>query len=386
MKELLDIVERVFRRLFVYPLLRLVFRNPVSEVPLNLETVQRILIFRFDRIGDMILTTPFLRALKRRNPAVRIGVIASRVNKEILHGNPYVDDVYVLETNSRKLLAQLRHIRRQRYDLVLNFVFNRTTSPGIMANILCPKGFKVGQGPERYAFYFNRLLKLPRFERHMVEILKSFVEQVFGIELTEEELDPEVFIPDLSKRKVDKFLKDQRLRRRSVKESDFKPFLVLNLSVKDADRKFSREQAAALARRMSEVSEVKTVLLVAPGDEETEKMIEAVQGFDACIAYRTDGERPLSQLASLVEGAVAVVTMDTSIVHFASATHTPVLAFYTELVLMKEWAPFRVPHEMLMAPFGRMISNIPVEIMAKKADAFIRSIVSQPKEEIGRNS
>lgn len=386
MKELLDIIERVFRRLIVYPLLRLVFRNPVSEAPLNLQTVHRILIFRFDRIGDMILTTPVLRALKRRNPALRIGVIASRVNKEILAGNPYVDDVYILETGTRSLIAQFRHIRRQRYDVVLNFVFNRTTSPGIMANVLSPKGFKVGQGPDRYAFYFNRLLKLPRFERHMVEILKSFIEQVFGFELAEEELEPGVFIPEMSRRKVDRFLKDQCICRRSLNGADFKPFLVLNLSVKDVDRRFSTVQAVALARSMTEIRDLKTVLLVAPGDEDTEKMIEAGSGFDDCIVYRTDGEMPLSQLASLIEGAVAVVTMDTSIVHFASATHTPVLAFYTELALMKEWAPFGVPHEMLMAPSGRTISSIPVGILAKKADAFIRTIVSELKKEIGRNS
>jgi hypothetical protein len=84
MKWLIEILERAFRHAIVYPLLGMVFRNDVSHVPLDLGKIRRVLIFRFDRIGDMIVTTPVFGALKRRNPALRISVIASSLNEELV--------------------------------------------------------------------------------------------------------------------------------------------------------------------------------------------------------------------------------------------------------------------------------------------------------------
>ena len=187
MKRLIEILERAFRHAVVYPLLRTVFRNDVSQDPVDIGKVQQVLIFRFDRIGDMIVTTPVFRALKRRNPKVHVGVIASSVNEELVLNNPYVDEVYVLKKNWLGLISQIWQIRKQKYDVILNFIFNRTTTPGILANLIAPKGFKVGLGPDRYEFYFNRLLKLPRFERHMAETLMLFIEQVFGFRVSEDE-------------------------------------------------------------------------------------------------------------------------------------------------------------------------------------------------------
>jgi ADP-heptose:LPS heptosyltransferase len=87
--------------------------------------------------------------------------------------------------------------------------------------------------------------------------------------------------------------------------------------------------------------------------------------------FESTAERPLMQLASLVEGALFVITMDTSLVHFASAMQTPVLVFYTPSVSVKEWSPYRVPNGILLTPAGKSISGIPVESLIQKTDDFI---------------
>ncbi|MBF8295762.1 MAG: hypothetical protein HW389_2307 [Bacteroidetes bacterium] len=381
MRRLVEILELTFRLVVVYPLLRLVFRNPLSSAPVDLNKVERLLIFRYDRIGDMIVTTPILRALKSRNPRLQLGVVASRLNAELLQNNPFVDDLYVLPSNWFDLLSQVVQIRRQRYDVVLNFIFNRTTSSGILANLVAPGGHKVGHGADRYAFYFNRLLRLPLFDQHMVESLASYVQQVFGIALNEEELRFEIFVSDDSKRRVDEFLEAQRLHRCSLPRAHSSPYVLFNLSVRDHDRRVSPEQAATLARNLAEKTEFRTVLLIEPGDREMEKTTASRREFADCLVYQTEGERPLAQIASLVEGALLVITPDTSIVHFASAMRTPVIGLYTQqLQGTKEWLPFRVPYEMLMAPVGEPSSAIPPETLIQVSDKFIASLLgsSQP--------
>jgi ADP-heptose:LPS heptosyltransferase len=385
MKRLVEILERAFRHVVVYPLLGTIFRNQVSQEPLDLGRVERVLIFRFDRIGDMIVTTPVFRALKRRNPKVHIGVIASPVNEELLLNNPYVDEVYVLKKNWRELISQILKIRKQKYDVLLNFIFNRTTTPGILANLVAPKGFKVGLGPDRYAFYFNRLLRLPRFERHMAETLMLFIEQVLGITVSDEERPLEIQVSGDARDRVDTFLNGHGLRRRSLANEALSPYALFNLSVKDRERRFSLEQAIAMVNHLSGKGGFRIVLLIGPGDDEMERAAAMVPELRGLPQYRATGDWPLTQLASLVEGALFVVTMDTSLVHFASAMQTPVLAFYTELVLMKEWSPYRVPHSILLTPARKSISGIPIESMIQKTDEFIAATFPGGLPAISRN-
>jgi len=126
-----------------------------------------------------------------------------------------------------------------------------------------------------------------------------------------------------------------------------------------------------MATYLSGERRLSVVLLVAPGDSEMERMVAMTPELRGLPVYSSTGIRPLMQLASLVEGALFAVTMDTSLVHFASATQTPVLAFYAELIMWKEWAPYHIPCGVLLTPAGRSISGIPIESMIQKADEFI---------------
>jgi heptosyltransferase III len=371
MKRWVEILERVFRHGVVYPVLRIVFRNRISEKPVDIYSVRRILIFRFDRIGDMIVTTPAFRALKQKNPNVIVDVVASAVNQEIARSSPFVNTVYVLEKRWLSLAKQIVHLRKQKYDVVLNFVFNRTTTPGILANLISPRGFKAGQGPEKYSFYFNRLLKLPRFESHMADTLVFFVETVFGFRFPEEERKLEMSVPQDIAHRVDAFLATHGLRRRNAAGEHTVPYYLLNLSVNHPDRKFSLTQVSELAGHITRRGGFKSVLLIAPGDVEMERVARERPELNEHPVYETAGDRPLAELASLVEGALFVVTMDTSLVHFASAMQTPVVAFYSEPGLFKEWSPYHVPHSMLVTPVGKTIAEIPVTNLLQKTSEFL---------------
>lgn len=382
MKSIIEILERSFRRIIVYPFLRILFRNQVSNLPLDLQRTDRILIFRFDRIGDMIVTTPILRALKKQNPRVYLGIIASRLNAEIVRKNPFVDELFVLETNLFRLFRQVLAIRRQRYAVVLNFVFNRTTSPGILANLVAPKGFKVGQGPGRYAFYFNRMVRLPRFEKHMVESLASMVEQTFGLRLAADELTYELFIDSECAKTVDRFLSAHGLLRRSSTHTEGSRYIVFNLSAKDYERRISPDQASMLAAHLSQMMGARVVVLWAPGDTEMSDAVRGRREFSDCIPFETANQKPLSQLASIVAGAALVLSPDTSIIHFASSTQTPVMGFYTQLQGMKEWVPYKSVHEILTAPAGKPASAIPIELLIQRTESFVRAILKERPQEL----
>jgi len=375
MTKLVESLERFVRKGIVYPLLRMIFRNPVSDAPLDLKHVDRILIFRYDRIGDMIVTTPILRTLKRLNPNLRLDVLASKSNAEIVQQNPCVNSLTILETNWLRLLKQIIRLRGRSYHVVLNFIFNRTTGPGILANLVAPHGYKVGQGPDRYAFYFNRLVKVRRFEQHMLESYVSMTEQAFGISFNREDLAFEIAVTSDTRHTVNEWLERQSLRRKSQPKSQGLPYIVLNPSAKDVERSLEAHQAEALAKSLSEQSQFRLVVLGSSGNDAMSEATRHKEEFRKNLVYRTQSSRPLGELASLIEGALLVITPDTSIVHFASAMKTPVLAIYAPLNASQEWLPYKVPYDVVMAGGSQRISDIEPDVLIKGTERFIARVL-----------
>ena len=378
MKQFLQLLERGFRRFAVYPVFRLLFRNQKLDSAIDLSRVRKLLILRHDRIGDMIVTTPILRNLKRLRPDLRIGVFASPVNVEIIRHNPFVDAIYVLHSNVFRLLREIRRARGERYDIVMSFVFNRTTTVALLARLAGPDALRIGHAEEKYQFYFNRLVKLPRFSVHMVESLAVYLKEVFAIELEKKDLWFEISVDETSKRSIDYFLEQHRLRRRSDPSGDLQAYLVLNLSATDDDRRISVAQARALAGHLSKKQNVRTVVIYAPGEREMGHAVQHEDEFKSCLVFPQQGTASLLELASLIEGAQCALTPDTAIVHFASAAQTPVLGFFTTIQGMEEWLPFQVTYDLLTAPAGQPAPLIPIEQMIRKTDEFLEKLIPQP--------
>ena len=57
----------------------------------------RFLVVRRDNIGDLVLTTPLIRALRQRHPDAWIGALVNSYNAPVLHGNPDLDAVYAYD-------------------------------------------------------------------------------------------------------------------------------------------------------------------------------------------------------------------------------------------------------------------------------------------------
>lgn len=373
MKKIIGLAELAFRHGIVYPLFRLIFRNPISDRPLELKKVHKLLILRYDRIGDMIVTTPIFRLLKKAHPHLHIGVVTSALNAGLIKNNPNVDAVYILHSNWFSLGREIRRARGERYDVVLNFIFNRTTSGGVLANLIAAEGFKVGQGDPKYQFYFNRLLALERSGSHMAETLSSIVRQVFNLSWDEKELEFEIVVDEESRNSVDRFLERHAIARRGGEVKRDSGYVLFNLSATDLVRRISAHQAEDLGGYLAQEKSFRTILIYAPGDLEMREVATKLVNTSECILFPETGTASLLEIASLIEGALCVITPDTAIVHFASAMKTPILGFFTPLQGIHEWLPYKVRHELVTADPGRPVSSIPLDVMRKRAEDFINS-------------
>ncbi len=83
--------------------------------------MHNILIIKLRYIGDVLLATPTLRAIKAARPDVRVTMMVNRGTEDVLSGNPDLDEIIVLDKGSltaqSRLIARLRH---RRFDTVID--------------------------------------------------------------------------------------------------------------------------------------------------------------------------------------------------------------------------------------------------------------------------
>jgi len=319
----------------------------------------------------MIVTTPVFRELKQLNSALKIGVFASETNAEIIRYNPYVDTIYVLHTNWMKLIAEILKARKYKYAVVVNLIFNRTTSGGILANIIAPSGIKIGQGDEKYRFYFNRLLTISRKNNHMIETLVFIIKEVFNIQLIPDLLHYDIFIDEKTRSNNAAFLTECNLQTRQCSSIGKSFYVVFNLSANDSVRRISAEQAYSLGEHLGSITSFRTLLLHAPKDPIMLSVKQELIQTTKCMSFPHQRDASLLEIAALIEGARAVITPDTSIIHFASAVKTPVLGFYTQIQDVHEWLPHQVKNRIVLSSQNEPTSEIPISNMIHAIDEFL---------------
>lgn len=90
---------------------------------LNLKN-PRILIIRFSSIGDIILTTPVLRAIKEKYPNATLDFLVLDRFKDAIKGNPDIDNLLIFQKEKYKGLSGIfyyyRHLKNKKYDLIID--------------------------------------------------------------------------------------------------------------------------------------------------------------------------------------------------------------------------------------------------------------------------
>jgi heptosyltransferase-2 len=68
----------------------------------------KLLIIRLSSIGDIVLTSPVIRCLKKQVPDVDLHFIVKPQFKAVVANNPYIDKIHLYEGDRKKLVEQLK--------------------------------------------------------------------------------------------------------------------------------------------------------------------------------------------------------------------------------------------------------------------------------------
>lgn len=328
--------------------------------------LKSVLFIRRDNIGDLVCTTPAIRALRIKYPKAHIGVLVNSYNAGVLEGNPDVDEVFVYEKgkhSGKGLLSQgfdnislLRRIRQRRFEVAIGCSYSyqkRLARYTFFTGAPKRIGF-VPQGSGLPWLSYNCSVAESKVPIHEVEAMMALLEPL-GVAGP----PPPLFMrPDP--------VEVERVRRlMGIKETgQGRGPVVFHISSRRPKNRWPKESFKALGERIGAELGLKIMLLwspgstsnpLHPGDDEDAAWI-ATSMKPAPFAYRTTN---LGELTAAMSLASLVVSLDGGAMHIAAALGKPVLTVWGSTE-QKRWHPWGVPSVVLQGP-DKLASSVTVE-------------------------
>ena len=265
----------------------------------------KFLIIRFSSIGDIVLTTPVVRCLKKQLITAEVHYLTKAAFRPILAANPYIDKIHCLEADLDGLIDTLR---LEDFDYIIDLHHNLRT-------------LKVKRGLKKQAFSFDKLnikkwlytrFKLNRLpDRHIVDRYMDTL-STFGVKNDGAGLD--YFIPAT-----------EELKPGDIPTSHLAGYIGLVIGAAHATKRLPLHKLRTIC------TEARHPLILLGGPEDA-ALAKELAAIDPIKIYNACGQFKLNESAALVRQAKLIVTHDTGLMHIAAAFKRPIISIWGNTV------------------------------------------------------
>ena len=268
----------------------------------------RILVITLRRLGDVLLTTPLIRTVRRGFPHASLDVLVFRGGEAILAGNPDINDVVVMSERpaAAETWALVRRLWR-RYDLVIST--QTGDRPAFFALIAGRRRVGLVPPPGETGAWWKRLVYqapiTPMADSHRMSHLQQLAD---ALHLP---FVPEIVCPQGSQ---------------AIPLGLQGPYAVLHANPAYRYKRWTDRGWHALARAL--VDRGLTVVVTGGPDPAERAYLDALWHPADAGVVRLDGKLDWPQLATLLRGAAVYVGVDTSMTHLAAGAGCPTIALY----------------------------------------------------------
>jgi len=279
--------------------------------------MKKILIIEPNWLGDALFTTPAIRAIAKRSKGAYICVMTHKRCREILEGNPYIDEIITLK-NGRGILGffakcmQIPNLRSKKIDMV--FLFSRSMSYLLMC-VLSKIPQRIAYKRAKTQFLTTKAIVPAEPEPHRVEYFLNLTRAV-GIDT--ENPDYELFL-------TDKDEKDAQLILNANNIYGVKSYFVINPGGNWMPKRWPKEEFAKLADELFNKYNTKVVITGAKKDVTLGKEIQALSKTKPISIC---GKTTLKQMAAVLKCAKVVIANDSGPMHIAVSQKTMTVALF----------------------------------------------------------
>ena len=287
--------------------------------------MKNILLIRLSSLGDIVLTSPAIRAVRQHFPQARISMLVAEQSADLLTENPHLDEVIPFDRKAKgkdtgEMRRVIRLLRDRDFDLAIDFQRKfRTSLIAYLSGARCRVGYHQPNGflctvrvPDRN----NKAIRAKRIaSAHAINCYFEMLHAI-GVEATDRTL--ELFITD-----ADRAFSDEIIATKGI-EAD-RPKVGLFPGAGWELREWMPERFAAIGDRVAKHFDAQVLLFGGPHEGE---LVQQVEDLMTTEAISLVGSLHIRQLAALIEQCNLFVTNDTGPMHVAAAMQTPTVALF----------------------------------------------------------
>lgn len=280
--------------------------------------IKKILIVRTDRIGDVVLSTPVIKAARMAFPRVHIAVMIRPYTKDVVIGNPYLDEVIVYDKYGvdKSWPATLKFalgLRKKRFDLALILhPTNRTHIVTFLAGVPLRIGYN-----KKCGFLLTHSIEDKKHLGQKHELDYNFdlaglagikmVDRILSMPLTEQDKE---FARDI-------------LRKNGLDADD--KLIIIHPGSSCPSKRWPAQRFALLSDKINQLDKMKVIVVGGPDDKD---IAEKIRNCVSSPIINLCGQLELKKLAALLQFSPLLITNDNGPMHIASAVGTPVIAIF----------------------------------------------------------
>lgn len=347
-------------RHFLVQRLKTSTHTTVVEKPqrvLSLPERPKILLLRQDRIGDVLVSMPVFRALRKAFPTARIDVLLSDANMAMRQAVlRYADGVQRYSKKGTAVIALARALRREKYDVVVDLMDKSSATSSLLVAAINAT-YAVGLVKENADVYTHVVTVPDRTTTHVVDRTARLL-MPFGIDPQREDLSLEY---SLSEQDIQRAHATLGTRRKPVR-------LGLNISGSSEQRYWGRAAWTEFIREVQHrFDDMEIVLFAQPHYAAEQEAIVGATGVRAAPIVPS-----FHDFVALLHECNMIVTPDTSVAHLAAAFRTPAVVLFLYAAHAVSWGPYRSPHVVVAAGQSSLAS-----ISVEKVLAAVEQLMEQ---------
>ncbi|HRZ86974.1 MAG TPA: lipopolysaccharide heptosyltransferase II [bacterium] len=288
--------------------------------------IKSIMIVKLSSIGDVVHALPIARALRDRYPHAHITWVVKRSCKDVVEGNPHIDEVMIYErerwgdprnlrSTVQEICAFAREIRSRHFDVVVDLQGLFYT--GIITYFSGCK-WRIGfRNAREFAhIFYNHRVAVPTMDMHAIDRYFLLAD---AVDAHVRKADFTIAVSREDKEFVSAFLRDAGV------SGDGKPLIAINPSARWITKQWQMEKFAELSDALARHMNATIILIGSNADRElVARLIEKMH----TVPVNATGKTSLKQLVELLGRADLLISNDTGPMHIACAVGTPVLGLF----------------------------------------------------------
>jgi lipopolysaccharide heptosyltransferase II len=291
--------------------------------PADMQAVlSKTLIVRFSSVGDIVLSTPLLRLLRRRFPQAQIDYVIRADYADLLRANPYLSNLIEFPAGGTfRDLSRIRAaVRESQYDLILD-IHDSLRSRYLTAGAADVERISKRKVPRWILVHWKKDL-YARFGGAL-SITQRYLETVARFGIVDDGAGTEIFVPAASEHRVEDLLATTGLRTGV-------PWIGICPSARHATKQWPARRFAEAGAALARERGAGILLFGSAAESERCRAIrtEILTSVPQAVIADCSGTLTLLETAAALGRCDAVLTNDSGLMHIAAAQKRKIVAVF----------------------------------------------------------